>query len=248
MALVKCPECGRENVSSKAEACPGCGYNINAYFKKESDYKNKTIRKTRIRTVIIIVSILVLIFVAGYFTTRCRYPDCTEKKVSSDGYCAYHSASNDDEYENMYQDTPISGNESAVAKAQSYLSHSAFSYEGLVDQLEYEGYSASEAEYGVANCGADWELQAVKKAQSYLKSSAFSYNGLIDQLEYEGFTDTQAEYGVKHCDADWNEQAAKQAKSYLSWKDYSRSELIDQLEYEGYTYEQASYGATKAGL
>ena len=28
MALVKCPECGRENVSSTAKSCPGCGYNI----------------------------------------------------------------------------------------------------------------------------------------------------------------------------------------------------------------------------
>lgn len=28
MALVKCPECGRENVSDTAEACPNCGYAI----------------------------------------------------------------------------------------------------------------------------------------------------------------------------------------------------------------------------
>ncbi|WP_455615774.1 zinc ribbon domain-containing protein [Eisenbergiella sp.] len=26
MALVKCPECGRERVSDTAEACPDCGY------------------------------------------------------------------------------------------------------------------------------------------------------------------------------------------------------------------------------
>lgn len=28
MALIKCPECGKENVSDTATACPGCGYNI----------------------------------------------------------------------------------------------------------------------------------------------------------------------------------------------------------------------------
>ena len=35
MALVKCPECGRENVSSTAKSCPGCGYNIKAYYGEE---------------------------------------------------------------------------------------------------------------------------------------------------------------------------------------------------------------------
>ncbi len=34
MALVKCPECGRENVSDSAEACPNCGYGIKAHFEK----------------------------------------------------------------------------------------------------------------------------------------------------------------------------------------------------------------------
>ena len=32
MALVKCPECGRENVSSTAESCPGCGYNVKTHY------------------------------------------------------------------------------------------------------------------------------------------------------------------------------------------------------------------------
>ena len=34
MALIKCPECGRENVSDSAESCPECGYGIKAYFEK----------------------------------------------------------------------------------------------------------------------------------------------------------------------------------------------------------------------
>lgn len=34
MALVNCPECGRENVSDSAEACPDCGYGIKEYFEK----------------------------------------------------------------------------------------------------------------------------------------------------------------------------------------------------------------------
>lgn len=34
MALIKCPECGRENVSDMAESCPTCGYGIKAHFDR----------------------------------------------------------------------------------------------------------------------------------------------------------------------------------------------------------------------
>lgn len=34
MALIKCPECGKENVSDAATACPSCGYNIREHFEK----------------------------------------------------------------------------------------------------------------------------------------------------------------------------------------------------------------------
>ena len=45
MALIKCPECGRENVSDSAEACPNCGYGVRAHFEKikqEEEEKRKT--------------------------------------------------------------------------------------------------------------------------------------------------------------------------------------------------------------
>ena len=32
MALIICPECGKENVSDTAEACPNCGYGIKVHF------------------------------------------------------------------------------------------------------------------------------------------------------------------------------------------------------------------------
>lgn len=37
MALISCPECGRERVSDTANSCPGCGYNIAEHFKKSKD-------------------------------------------------------------------------------------------------------------------------------------------------------------------------------------------------------------------
>lgn len=84
----------------------------------------------------------------------------------------------------------------AVEKAKSYLQFMAFSYDGLVEQLEFEKFSHEDAVYGVDHCGADWNEQAVKKAKSYLEFMSFSHDGLVEQLEFEGFTHEQAEYGV----------------------------------------------------
>ncbi len=43
MALMKCPECGKENVSDTSSTCPECGYNIQKYLQelreKEQDEK-----------------------------------------------------------------------------------------------------------------------------------------------------------------------------------------------------------------
>jgi hypothetical protein len=93
-------------------------------------------------------------------------------------------------------DQTTMGERNALRSALDYLDYSAFSYSGLVEQLEYEGYSNEEAVYAVDNCGADWNEQAALSAQSYIDYSAFSRTGLIEQLEYEGFTREQAEYGV----------------------------------------------------
>lgn len=84
----------------------------------------------------------------------------------------------------------------AIKKAESYLSLMAFSRSGLINQLEYEGFSNSAATSAVDSIVVDWNEQAAKKAESYLSLMAFSRSGLIDQLKYEGFSNEQAEYGV----------------------------------------------------
>ena len=108
---------------------------------------------------------------------------------------SYNSSGENNSYGGSYGSVSV-GEKNALASAISYLNSSSFSRSGLIDQLKFEGYSASEAAYAVDNCGADWDEQAVKKAKSYLKSSSFSRSGLKDQLEFEGFTSAQAEYGV----------------------------------------------------
>ena len=73
-----------------------------------------------------------------------------------------------------------------------------FSKKGLIRQLEFEGYSTTEATYAVNNCGANWNEQAVRVAKNYLNTMGFSKQGLIDQLIFEGFTDDEATYGANN--------------------------------------------------
>lgn len=86
--------------------------------------------------------------------------------------------------------------ENAIGKAQEYLDYTSFSWEGLVKQLEFEGFSRQDAEFGANNVAVNWRNQAAKKAREYLDYSSFSRQGLIDQLVFEGFTYEQAVHGV----------------------------------------------------
>ena len=87
----------------------------------------------------------------------------------------------EDKKEGGISDKESMGEKNALKSAKNYLNSMAFSYSGLVEQLEYEGYTNSEATYAADHCNADWNVQAVKSAKNYLNSSAFSYSGLIEQ-------------------------------------------------------------------
>ena len=88
------------------------------------------------------------------------------------------------------------GQEQAVGTAEDYLSGQSFSRKGLIEQLQYEGFSAKDATFGVDYLKVNWSAQAVAVAKNYLAGQHFSRSGLIEQLEYEGFTHKQAVYGV----------------------------------------------------
>lgn len=94
-------------------------------------------------------------------------------------------------------DEPTLGEKNALQSAKSYLDYSAFSAQGLKEQLEFEGYSSDEAQYAVDHCGADWMEQAALSAKQYMDYSSFSRQALIEQLEFEGFTHEQAEHGAE---------------------------------------------------
>jgi hypothetical protein len=86
--------------------------------------------------------------------------------------------------------------QNALEKAQEYLEMTSFSKSGLIEQLEYEGFSAADATAAVNSLTVDWNRQAALKAKEYLEMTSFSASGLAEQLEYEGFTASQAAYGV----------------------------------------------------
>lgn len=89
--------------------------------------------------------------------------------------------------------------DAALEDAYGYLRLDvSLSYEGLIDQLVYEGYSEATATYAADNCGADWYAQAVKAAQLFKKldDSDLDYDTLVYLLKIDGFTDDQAVYGA----------------------------------------------------
>jgi hypothetical protein len=93
-------------------------------------------------------------------------------------------------------------NRRALESAESYLSFSGFSKQGLYEQLSSsagEGFTEAEAQYAVDHIDADWNKEAVESARSYLEFSSMSRQGLIEQLSSsagEGFTYEQALYAV----------------------------------------------------
>ena len=88
------------------------------------------------------------------------------------------------------------GEKNAKKKAKDYVDLMAFSYNGLIKQLEFENFTHEEAVYGADNCGADWKEEAVEKAKNYLDMYGMSRQGLKDQLLFEEFTDEEAEYAI----------------------------------------------------
>ena len=91
-----------------------------------------------------------------------------------------------------------------IKTAQGYVTSSHMSYDGIVKQLEYEGYSYDEATYGAEYCGADWKEQAVKAAKSYMSIfPEFTKDKLVEQLEHDGFSNENAIYACDNCDIKW---------------------------------------------
>ena len=242
--MTTCKACSRE-IAKSAKACPHCGA------------KNKKPIFAKWWFWIIIVVVLVAT-IGNSPNSSTEVVETNDIKIEATVLETVKVAAEENEDKPIKKTETIEvetdpkeklslGQINALASAKAYLAFSAFSYEGLINQLEFEKYEHDEAVYAADHCGADWNEQALKSAENYLDFTAFSYAGLIKQLEFEKFTNEQATYAADNCGADWNEQAAKCAKNYLDLMSFSKDGLIGQLEFEGFTREQAQYGAEANG-
>lgn len=146
MALINCPECGKEGVSDSAISCPNCGFPIANHIneqnnssieekveqEKQKEAENETslnpiglVKKKHRKPLFIVLIVLgiIIIWAIWYSSTRCSYSGCHEHKASSGSYCEYHK---------KYLDNLV----------KSYSSSNSSSYKSKFD-LQISGVSVS---------------------------------------------------------------------------------------------------------
>lgn len=137
-----------------------------------------------------------------------------EKEVASEDYTDTTTSSSDDDTDySSDDDTSTSSSftddysaldyesQNCYDQAMSYLDFMAFSRNGLIHQLQYEGYTdnaISNALDLLEKYYVSWDTEAVKKAQEYMETFSFSQQRLYEQLIHDGFTEEQANYGVTY--------------------------------------------------
>lgn len=223
----ECPKCGHKN-SPDHTVCFSCGTPRSGSSEARTASGTKVSGKTAF--ICIAAALVIFVGVSAKNTGRKSTDTYSRTSVSTSAKPAYTTAETKKLY--AYDYTPsytqsVSSDSAALRTAKAYLAVMPFSHDGLIAQLEYEGYSHSEAKDAADNCGADWKAQAVLKAKDYLEYSSFSRDGLIDQLEYEKFTRSEAEYAADHCGIDTGSEACEQAKSYLRYSAFSKQGLIE---------------------
>lgn len=239
-----CIVCGSV-IKQSAKKCPYCNAEqskisyTSSHKAGERTQENKTARKTSVQNrpttgrnprrkstvpaitgIGIVVVVFVLIMVIGIFSyifSNVMYVPVREP---------VHSITVP---ENM---TDVQGE--ALKEAHKQLEYFDISYNGLVETLQWMGYSFEDAIFAAEYCGADWNEEALGCAQSYVDYSTFSYTVLIDQLMFDGFTEEQARWGANNCDIAWFEEALEGAQLYLELSAISCKSLTEQLEIDGF--------------
>lgn len=154
---------------------------------------------------IIITVVIGLLFVLSTasviysFNTSTLYDELYDELYDYDYDYDYDDDVWDDSYDSDYNSsysTVIDGRTASEA-VENYLNVLNFSRQGLIEQLEYEGYSTSEATAAVDAYNVDWNQQAAGSASTYISIYPdFTRSELIEQLEYEGYTSSQAAYAA----------------------------------------------------
>ena len=104
MALVKCPECGREKVSDSAEACPDCGYGIKVHVervRREEEVKRKEEEKRKQKEIIAPqdnvpakeskIMAIVLIGLIAFIVGIIAFSNISQTNKEIEKYCSFDS-------------------------------------------------------------------------------------------------------------------------------------------------------------
>lgn len=84
-----------------------------------------------------------------------------------------------------------------INTALKYLDSTGFSKDGLIRQMEHDGYETGRAQRAIQQIGPDWNEQAAKAAESYLRVEDYSKEELQDLLKKAGFTEDEAAAGAE---------------------------------------------------
>lgn len=183
---LRCPGCGMEQPVPTAKYCLECGARLDA----------GPVRKRGKGSLIGPAGwILLALVLAWTFYGKIKpppRPDASSSALSSTGGESLGASGAGSE-----ESGATTGERDALSRARVYVKQTGVSYKGLLEQLEFEGYSHSEAVYGAEHCGADWKREAAQRARAYSGAMSFSRADLIEQLEREGFTHEEAVYGVE---------------------------------------------------
>lgn len=153
-----CPKCNKMNKDT-AKFCEGCGTELPAseqvkqtsssggvmgFWNKQSSRGKLGIGIGGICCIGLILIVAISAFMAPDATTTTTSPNTTPTSSSTPST---------DTSTNSSGTSVTAGQEQAAKMAQSYLDSQAFSRSGLIEQLEYEGFTRQQAEYGVRTAG-----------------------------------------------------------------------------------------------
>ncbi|MBQ7058828.1 MAG: hypothetical protein IJM83_05945 [Firmicutes bacterium] len=130
----------------------------------------------------------------------------------------------------------------AYFRAFELYTNGYYSYVGLIDRMENEGYVYEDAVWAVDRIDADWYVDAVGYANYLLSQDNYTRGELWSDLSYAYFTDDQCDYGVANCSADWSYEALQMANSYLyEYAPCAPYDLKMQFMDGGWTQDEIDY-------
>lgn len=121
MALINCPECGKQ-VSDSAIQCPNCGFGVDAYVKRQKDTINNKTKINNPKLLIRFISIVLVFVFIGCIILIVVIPNIND--TTNTLYTSNSFSYSDSDYEQEYTEPLISkfSLDEAKRAAMSYCS------------------------------------------------------------------------------------------------------------------------------